>query len=51
MRSEGRLSFVHSHSCAEKMAHEWGTRVLWNMMQDCACLRERSGWRWELFSI
>jgi len=28
----------------------WGTPVMWNL-QDCACQRERSGWRWELFFI
>ena len=28
----------------------WGTQVSWKL-QDCACLRERSGWRWELSFI
>ena len=50
MRSEDWLRFLLSHSCAEEMAHEWGTAVC-TKLQDSACLRERSGWRWELSFI
>ena len=29
----------------------WGTQVEVNVLNDCACLRERSDWRWELSFI
>lgn len=51
MRSEVGSGVVLSHPCAEEMAHGWGIQFFRNLMEDCACLRERSGWRWELSFI
>jgi hypothetical protein len=34
-----------------KTTDGWGTQGSVNVLQDCACLRERSGWRWELSFI
>lgn len=51
MRSEGRAEIVLSHHCAMKPAQGWGTHNLVGPSEFFACRRERSGWRWELFSI
>ena len=35
----------------QKTTDGWGTQGSVDVLQDCACLRERSGWRWELSFI
>jgi hypothetical protein len=50
MQSEGREELV-TNSFGMKPAQGWGAHILLGSNQRRACLRERSGRRWELFSI